>query len=829
MAQIDGTDGDDYLEGTELADTMFGYAGHDFLAGSLGDDQLDGGDGEDFLFGFADDDFLFGAAGDDQLLGSVGNDRLSGGDGNDFLKGGSGKDSYDGGGDDPELSWDSLSSTPIGDRISFYEAGADEGVFADLRTGIVYNDGFGNRETMTGIESLSASNANIDRLYGNDGANFLALGTGDTLKAFGGDDILHLTGAAELIDGGDGIDTLQGILGTKLVDEDGDGYAETVANEGGVTIDLAAGTILDAWGDTGAIARVEHFGGSMGNGDDLLTGDGNDNVIRGFGGVDRIDGGAGSDTVSFSAWGYQEHYVYHGRSWGAVEVDLAAGYSEETALKSGTVRETTERFGRDTLIGIENVIGTGLGDRLLGDDSDNIIAPGAGNDFVDGRGGSDTVDYGAARAAVAIDLGAKTAEEAGSGAPPRQVSWTDADGNSQTALVEADDAASSRDRLLNIENAIGSSLADRLAGSAGANRLDGGRGNDALGWSGGGDALVGGAGLDTADYSTAGAAVTIDLAAGTGSVSGQSEVDTLTSIENALGTAFADRLVGNRAANRLDGGAGIDRMEGGAGNDVYVVDDRRDAILDTSGADRIETGLSFTLADGIEQLLLTGEADLSGTGNAAANRLTGNAGANRLDGRGGADAMAGAAGNDVYVVDAAGDRVTEIATGGTDRVEASVSATLARNVENLTLSGDGDIDGTGNAAANILTGNGGDNVLAGGGAADRLSGGAGRDAFLFDTALRTAGIDTILDFTSADDTIQLDQTMFAGLADTGTLRLAAFRQGTEAQDDSDRILYDQATGRIFYDTDGNGDGAAILLARVDPGTALTNADFVVVA
>ncbi|HEX8258317.1 MAG TPA: hypothetical protein VF589_11855, partial [Allosphingosinicella sp.] len=723
----------------------------------------------------------------------------------------------------------SLSSTPIGDRISFYEPNAREGVFADLRTGIVYNDGFGNRETMTGIESLSGSNVHIDRLYGNDGANFLALGTGDTLKAFGGDDILNLTGAAELIDGGDGIDTLQGISGTKLVDEDGDGNAETVTNEGGVTIDLAAGTILDAWGDTGTIAGVEHFGGSMGSGDDLLTGDGNDNVIRGFGGVDRIDGGAGSDTISFSAWGREEHYVYHGRSWGAVEVDLAAGYSEETALKSGTVRETTERFGRDTLIGIENVIGTGLGDRLLGDDSDNIIAPGAGNDFVDGRGGSDTVDYGAARAAVAIDLGAKTAEEAGSGAPSRQVSWTDADGNSQTALVEADGAVASRDRLLNIENAIGSAHADRLVGSAAANWLDGGRGNDALGWSGGGDTLVGGAGSDTADYSAAAAAALIDLAAGAGSVSGQAGTDTLIAIENASGTAFADRLVGNRAANRLDGGAGIDRMEGGAGNDIYVVDDRRDSILDTSGVDRIDASVSLTLADGLEQLLLTGEGDLSATGNAAANRLTGNAGSNRLDGRGGADAMAGGHGNDVYVVDAAGDRVTEAPSAGTDRVEASIGVTLARHVENLTLTGTGDIDGTGNADTNIILGNGGDNVLAGGGGTDRLTGGAGRDAFLFDTTLRISGGDLILDFASADDTIRLDRSVYTGFAETGTLRLAAFREGTRAQDDSDRILYDQATGKIFYDADGSGDGAAILFAKLDAGTALTVADFVIVA
>lgn len=179
-------------------------------------------------------------------------------------------------------------------------------------------------------------------------------------------------------------------------------------------------------------------------------------------------------------------------------------------------------------------------------------------------------------------------------------------------------------------------------------------------------------------------------------------------------------------------------------------------------------------------------------------------------------------------------------------VRASISYTLTANVERLILTGSNAIDGTGNGLADRMSGNGAANRLDGAGGHDQLfglagndciggnvgndtlSGGAGADMFVFGTALsRYTNVDRISDFSAADDTIELHQSVFTALA-RGTLSADAFRTGTAAQDANDRIIYDSSTGKIFYDADGNGAGAQVLFAQVNAGQLLTNADFLVV-
>ncbi|MBX9694740.1 MAG: hypothetical protein K2Z81_20300, partial [Cyanobacteria bacterium] len=132
---------------------------------------------------------------------------------------------------------------------------------------------------------------------------------------------------------------------------------------------------------------------------------------------------------------------------------------------------------------------------------------------------------------------------------------------------------------------------------------------------------------------------------------------------------------------------------------------------------------------------LTGTADINGEGNAGDNVITGNAGKNELyGGAGGNDSLRGGQGNDTYVIDSAGDTITENEASGDDLVRSSISYTLGANLEKLTLVGTAALNGAGNTLANLLTGNAGNNALDGGADADRMIGGDGDDTYTVDNA-----------------------------------------------------------------------------------------------
>ena len=209
--------------------------------------------------------------------------------------------------------------------------------------------------------------------------------------------------------------------------------------------------------------------------------------------------------------------------------------------------------------------------------------------------------------------------------------------------------------------------------------------------------------------------------------------DTLT------GLAGNDTLTGGQGHDLLDGGTGTDTMQGGTGNDTYVVDASGDVVteLANEGTDTVQSAITYTLGANVENLTLTGTANLNGTGNALDNVLTGTSGINVLT---------GGAGNDTYIV-SAGDTVVENANGGTDTVQSSVAWTLSLNVENLTLTGTANVNGTGSSANNVLVGNSGNNTLDGGSGNDTVDGGDGNDSILGgsgdDTLLGGLGTDTL--------------------------------------------------------------------------------------
>ena len=209
-----------------------------------------------------------------------------------------------------------------------------------------------------------------------------------------------------------------------------------------------------------------------------------------------------------------------------------------------------------------------------------------------------------------------------------------------------------------------------------------------------------------------------------------------------LGTADINGT-GTAGNNTILGNAGTNTLIGGAGDDTYGVDNATDVVseLASGGTDTVNsTAASYTLGDNLQNLILTGTADINGTGNALSNTIVATAGNNTLDGGVGADRLIGGAGNDIYIVDNEAEASIERADEGHDTVLSTIDHTLSDNVEDLTLTGVSDINGTGNVLGNTLTGNSGANTLNGGAGDDTINGGAGDDTAVIAGTLAAATI-----------------------------------------------------------------------------------------
>jgi Ca2+-binding RTX toxin-like protein len=306
------------------------------------------------------------------------------------------------------------------------------------------------------------------------------------------------------------------------------------------------------------------------------------------------------------------------------------------------------------------------------------------------------------------------------------------------------------------------------------------------------------------------------------------------------GNDLSQYLIGNAGENVLDGGGGADFMYGLGGNDTYYVDNAGDTVSEAAGNgfDSLYTIVSHTLAAGSEVEWFStydnaGTSAINLIGNETSQYLIGNNGDNLLIGGGGNDVFYGYAGNDTYFVDSASDTVFETAANGTDEIKTSASYTLAagQSVETLSTSaatGTDALNLTGNELANNVTGNDGANTLNGGLGADVLTGRAGADVFQFTTALGASNVDAIADFLSGTDKIALDDAIFTAIGAPGALAAGAFVTGTAAGDADDRIIYNSATGALFYDADGNGAGAAVQFATLTGNPALVASDFSVI-
>ena len=385
---------------------------------------------------------------------------------------------------------------------------------------------------------------------------------------------------------------------------------------------------------------------------------------------------------------------------------------------------------------------------------------------------------------------------------------------------------------------------DVLTGGRGNDTLSGLAGNDSLDGGTGADSMTGGAGNDTFVVDNVGDQVIEAAGGGTDLVRTTLAAYTLpANVENLVsmgtgsfsgtGNGLANAITGGAGNDTLDGGAGADTLTGGLGNDAYVVDNTGDRVVEAvgGGIDTVRASISFLLPAEVENLILTGIANLQGTGNALDNTITGNAGNNTLDGGAGADTLIGGAGNDTYIVDHLGDLVVEDAGAGTDGVRTSLgSYTLTANVETLTYTGTGSFAGTGNALANTITGGAGNDTLDGGqdSVSDRLVGGLGDDTYIVragDVVVEAAG--------AGSDTVRTDLAAYTLTANVETLIFTgagAFSGTGNALNNiivggrDDDVLSglgggDRLEGGAGHDTVTGGAGADIFLFDAPTGTS----------
>jgi len=484
-------------------------------------------------------------------------------------------------------------------------------------------------------------------------------------------------------------------------------------------------------------------------------------------------------------------------------------------------------------------VGSSGADRLVGSAVQDILVGGTGNDFYHVNDSADHVS-----------------EAVGDGYDHvySSVSWSMADDQEIEYLGAVGAGALSGVTL------TGNELANRLVGGSGADVLNGGGGRDRLQGNAGADTMSGGAGNDTFNVDNVGDQVIEAAGGGTDGVrssvswsmaAGQ-EIEYLRAVgAGALsgvtltGNELANHLIGGSGSDvlnsgagndHLDGSAGADTLSGGTGNDAYGVDDAGDQVLEAAGGgyDHVYSSVSWSMAAGQEiEYLGVRRGVTSGvtlTGNAFANRLVGGGGddvlnggggRDRLDGNAGADTLSGGADNDTYYVDNAGDQVIEAAGGGTDGVRSSVSWSMAAHqaIEYLRAVGAGATSGvtlTGNELANHLIGGSGGDVLVGGG---------GNDIFRFDTPLAPGNVDTISDF-SVGDSLQLDHTVFAGLA-LGQLSATAFALDS-ASGAGPQIVYNHTTGALFFDSNGAAAGGATQFASLTGAPGLGASSFNVI-
>ena len=548
-------------------------------------------------------------------------------------------------------------------------SGVAQGIHVVLSANWAYNDGNGGQSFIQNVENVTGSDQG-DILVGADNFNTLDGGVGDdTIYGhYGGDTLIggigndtifgDLQGANALdghdtIHGGMGDDTLSGGGGDDTINGDEDNdliYGQSGADtlSGGTGNDTIYG---DFQSDTGNDGADIIDGGA---GDDILAGGGGDDVITGGQGADQFFGGSGTDIADYRT------------DIAGVTVNLSAYFAIDGW---GT---------RDSLVSIENIHGSGFDDTLVGDSAVNTIWGNDGADTLYGHFGNDILNGGAGNDVIHGDLQAGNALDGndvidgGAG-----VDIISAGGGNDTVYGGSENdtiygglgndqifGGDDNDTIFgDLQNETGGDGIDTLDGGLGNDTIYGGGGNDIFIGSLGNDTLKGGSGVDTLNYSAQTARVYMDLAAGyaTGTSLG---FDTITGIENVIGSDFNDHLVGTAGANT---------MYGGGSNDVIAGHFDDDILYGGIGDD-------FLIGDSFNGYLAQDGNDT----------LIGDDGDDKLIGMGGVDQLYGGAGDDTLFYDAddvyyGGDDFDAIRMASNDDTDWNMNSIGGSGIEHIAL------------------------------------------------------------------------------------------------------------------------------------------------
>ena len=777
---IHGDAGNDKIEGGFGNDIINGGAGNDIITDTGGDDNIKGGDGNDVInagqglnltLGGAGNDFIiagsdggsevFGGTGDDFILGSRTTERILGNEGSDWIEIGT----FDG------APGDNFDEIFAGDAVLGHD--------------VFLGDGSNDEYIGEGGDDIFVGSAGINKLEGMSGYDWATYKTTEPngLAGVYADLLLNAFDEFPLPPDQFTLDqygNVEGLSGSAFNDIllGSDVTAAEMPTEGNFRIGTnLIGSILSADG----IARIAGLDALLQNG--VKRGDGGfdgGNIILGGAGSDRINGRGGDDVIDGDKWldvqirlapGVNNGEEFHNSmttlvarmfagtinasqlsvvrsiktaaSNGDVDTAVYSGNIDDytiVQLGNGVLRVTdnepgdpatvglTADDGEDTLYNIERIEFLGGGEFInntvaIGQptitEADNsytlgLVSPTETRQLTATPGNIDDPNglsnpgytYAWQRSATGTVAGPWTQVGTGVNYTPVQAdvgsylrvvaTFTDNLGQVES---RASDATIIVGDFFNGTNAANNYGAAQGA-NAGSNLVLGNGGNDNLNTLGGNDVIDGGAGNDI-------------MSGGDGD----------------------DTIIGGIGNDQLNGGLGDDTMTGGVGNDTYNGVEAGDTVIENAadlGTDTVTTALTaYTLGAGVENFTYNNGAaadlDFTGTGNGSNNRIESGAGNDILDGGLGVDTMLGGGGNDTYHVNVSTDVVTEGAGGGTDTVIATATDTLSANVENLIIGGAGNIGGTGNGLANVMTGNGGENTLSGAGGNDTISGGGGVD------------------------------------------------------------------------------------------------------